>query len=322
VDKRSFLLQTVSVAALGIVGRPAAAQAAFPSQPLRIIVATPAGGGSDTAARLIAQSLSRSLGQQVLVENRPGGNGVPAVQAVLSAPADGYTLLWAQASMTGMPLLVKSAPIKSMSEFAPVVNIVNIVYGILVNPKVPATTVNELTAALRASPDRMNYGTGALSEYLLTVLYLRAVGARATRVPYKGGAQLMPDLLSGELQFNFGPLAPALAHVQLGKLRLLATLPDRSGATPDVPSLAEAGVLIDALPTWNGLVAPPGTPTEVTARLAQEVNRALAEPAVRSALTAQGFRVSGGTPQQMGQSIEAASATWRQFVREYEIPQE
>jgi tripartite-type tricarboxylate transporter receptor subunit TctC len=301
---------------------PARAQPALASRPLRIIVATPAGGASDTAARLVAESLTKSLGQQVLVENKPGGNGVLAVQAVLSAPADGHTLLWAMSSMAGMPLLVKSAPVKSMSEFTPVVLVVNLMYGLLVNTKVPANTVGEFSAYLKANPDRTSYATGALSEYMVTAHYLRSAGLKALRVPYKGGAQLMPDLITGEVQFNFGPLAPALPHVRSGRLRLLATLPDRHEIVAGVPSLAAAGVATDMLPTWNGLVAPPGTPREVVSRIAQDVNRALADPAVRSALEAQGFRVTGGTPQQMGEAIELASATWRQFVRDYDIPQE
>lgn len=323
MNRRLLLLSPLMAAALNALAQPAAhAQPSFPSQPLKIIVATPPGGASDTAARLLAQSLSRSLGQQVVVENKPGGNGVPAVQTVLGAPADGHTLLWAMSSMAGMPMLVKSAPVKSMSDFAPVVGVVNLVYGLFVNPAVPANNVTELATHLKAHPDKLSYGTGVLSEYMATVHYLRSVGAKAVRVPYKGGAQLMPDLISGELQFNIGPLAPGLPHVRSGKLRLLATLPERSDSAPGVPALREAGIATDALPTWNGLVAPPGTPPAVTERIAAEVNRALAETGLRSALEAQGFRVSGGTPQQMATAIETAAATWRQFIRDYDIPQE
>ncbi len=321
--KRSFLLFTIGSALLiAASAGHAHAQAAFPSRPLKIVVATPAGGGSDTAARLVAQALSRNLGQPVTVENKPGGNAVPAIQAVLSAPADGHTLLWAQASMAGLPLIVKGAPIRSMAEFVPVNIVVNLVYGLMVNPEVPATTVAELTRYLKANPDRANYGTGPLSEYLLTMHYLSAAGAKAVRVPYKGGAQMMPDLMSGELQFYLGPLSPALPHIRSGKLRLLATLPERSDATPGVPSFAEAGIPASALPTWNGMVAPPGTPRDRAARLAQEVNRVLADPTLRSALEAQGFRVDGSSPQQMESAINSATVTWRHFVQEYAIPQE
>jgi tripartite-type tricarboxylate transporter receptor subunit TctC len=323
MNNRTFRLSALFAAGLlAAAPLPALAQTGPVGQPLKIVVATPAGGASDTAARLIAQQLAKSPGKQVLVENKPGGNGVLAVRAVLSAPADGQTLLWAMSSMAGMPLLVKSAPVKSMSEFVPVAPVVNLVYGLFVNPKVPAFTVAELTAHLRANPDRLSYGTGVLGEYMVTMHYLRSAGLKALRVPYKGGAQLMPDLISGQLQFNIGPLMPALPHVKSGKLRLLAILPDRSAEAPGVPSLAEAGVPTDTLPTWNGLVAPPGTPRDVAARLSQDVNRVLADPSVRAALEAQGFRVAGGTPQQMGEAIESATAVWRQFVHDYDIAQE
>jgi tripartite-type tricarboxylate transporter receptor subunit TctC len=132
----------------------------------------------------------------------------------------------------------------------------------------------------------------------------------------------MPDLISGELQFNIGPLAPGLPHVRSGKLRLLATLQSQSEVMPGVPSLADFGIATDTLPTWNGLVAPPGTPPAVASRLAQEVNRALAEPALRVALEAQGFKVTGGGPPQMGVAVESAASVWRQFIRDYNISQE
>lgn len=321
--RRSLLFSSASATVLAAMApRTALTQGGLGGQPLKIIVATPAGGASDAAARLLAQSLARNLGQPVLVENKPGGNGAPAVQAALSAPPDGHTLLWVMASMAGMPLLMKSPPIKSLGEFAPVTTVVDLLYGLFVNPKVPAGTVDEFTAHLRANPDRLTYGTAVLGEYMVTAQFLRAAGLKALRVPYKGGTQLMPDLISGELQFYIGPLAPALGHVRSGKLRLLATLPERSDIVPGVPSLAEGGLSVDTLTAWNGLVAPPRTPSEVTARLAQEVQRALAEPTLRGALQAQGFRVSGGTPQQMGLAIESAAVTWQKFVRDYEIAQE
>jgi tripartite-type tricarboxylate transporter receptor subunit TctC len=321
--RRYGLLFTLSNAMLLATTAPIAlAQSSPSSQTLRIVVATPAGGASDTAARLVGLALSKNTGHPVIVENKPGGNGVPAVQTVLTAPADGQTLLWAMSSMAGMPLLVKSSPVKSMAEFTPVSPVVNIVYGVFVNPRVPANTVAELTAHIKANPDRLNYGTGVLGEYMVTEHYLHAAGLKAMRIPYKGGAQLMPALISGELQFNIGPLAPALPHVKSGKLRLLATLPGRGEVVAGVPSLADSGIDTDALPTWNGLLAPPGTPQDVVSRLAQEVNRTLADRALRTALETQGFRVTGGTPQQMSAAIESATTAWRQFIRDYNIPQE
>ncbi|HEY1131225.1 MAG TPA: tripartite tricarboxylate transporter substrate binding protein [Roseateles sp.] len=317
MNKRRFLL----AAGLAGLGLHAAARSAA-ADPLKVIVATPAGGASDTAARIVAQALASQSGRQVMVENRPGGNGVPAVQALLTAPPDGKTLLWASGSMAGLPILVRSSPLKSMNELTPVAPVMNLVYGLFVNPRIPARTVEEFGAYLRAHPDQLSYATGVLSEYMAAVAYLRAAGARALRVPYKGGAQLLPDLIAGEVQFNIGPLAPALPHVRSGRLRLLATLPDRSEAVPDVPAMAEAGLAVEALPSWNGLVAPPHTPPDVVARLAEGVNRVLAGPGLRHTLEAQGLRVTGGTPEQLAEAIDTATQTWRRFVREHDIPQE
>lgn len=323
MHKRPFLLLAVSGIVLSAIGpQPVLAQGNPSNQTLKIVVATPAGGASDTAARLLAQSLSKPLGHPVIVENKPGGNGVLAVQSVLTSPPDGRTLLWATSSMAAMPQLVKSSPVKSFAEFTPVTPVVNLTFGVFVNPKVPATTLPELSAYLKANPDRVNYGTGVLAEYMVTMNYLHAAGLRATRVPYKGGAQLMPDLISGEIQLNIGPLAPALPYVRSGKLRLLATLQSQTGGMPGVPSMADFGIPTDALPTWNGLVAPPGTPKDVANRIAGEVNRALTDPALRTALEAQGFRVTGGDPQQMATAIESATKLWRQFIHDYDIPQE
>lgn len=323
MNRREFVLSSLSVSALsGVAPTLALAQAATSSQPLRIIVATPPGGASDAAARALSQVLSKNLGQQVVVENKPGGNGVPAVQTVLAAPADGRTLLWTMSSMAGMPMLVKGAPIKSLSEMLPITSVVNLVYGVFVNPLVPAKTMAELTEHLRANPGKLSYGTGVLSEYMVALHYLHAIGAKAVRVPYKGGAQLMPDLISGVLQFNIGPLAPALAHVKTGKLRLLATLPDRAELIAGVPSMHQSGINTDQIATWNGLTAPPGTPKEAIDRLAHEVHRALAEPSLRSQLEAQGFRIADSGPAQFGAAIESAAVAWRQFIRDYDIPQE
>lgn len=324
MDKRNFLRSSLAGAgALVLRGTQALAQqpGARADRVLRIIVATPAGGASDTAARLLAQVLARQTGQTVLVDNKPGGNGVPAILSLLAAPADGQTLLWAMSSMAGMPLLVKSSPVKSLAELTPVAPVANVVFGLFVNPGIPAATLQEFSTYLKANPDKLAFATGVLSEYMATAQYLRLAAARAVRVPYKGGSQLMPDLVSGQVQFNIGPLAPGLPLVRSGKLRLLATAPDRLDALPGVPLLWDASSGA-SLPTWNGLVAPPRTPAETIARASQEVNHALADTALRSAFEAQGLRVTGGSPQHLREAMDSAADTWRQFIRDYDIPQE
>ena len=320
----SRLIATLLAMPLSFAAVSAMAQtpSTFPNRPLKIIVATPAGGASDTAARLIAQAIGSSLGQQVVVENKPGANGVLALQAAQAAPPDGHTLLWAQASMAAIPMLMKNPPAKPIGEFTPISQVVNLTYGLFVNPSIPANSVAELTAFLKANPDKLNYATGPLGEYMVAAHYLKAVGAKAVRVPYKGGAQIMPDLISGQVQFNFGPLSAGIQHARANKLKLLAVLPSRSSTAPEVPSLAEAGIPAGNIPQWNGLMATPGTPRDIATRISAEVAQALKNPAMRTAFEAQGFQVVASTPQVMADAVESATVAWRNFVRDYDIPQE
>ena len=306
--------------ALGLSASAAWGQSAAGT--LRIIVATPAGGASDAAARLLGQALSKRTGQAVVVENRPGGNGVPAMLALLAAPPDGQTLLWAMSSMAGMPMLMKSSPIRSLSELVPVSSIVQINYGLVLSPKVPAQNLGEFNAYLKANPGRLNYATGPLSEYMIATQYLRHFGLDAQRVPYKGGVPVIPDLINGEVHFYFGALSPLLPQVRAGKLRLLATLPDPAELVAGVPSMSSVGVKTDNIPSWNGLMAPPRTPLAAAQRLANEVHAALGDGELRTSLEGHGFRVVGSNPAQMAHMVETAGAAWKAFVRDYDIPQE
>lgn len=314
----------VSLALLALLPlAQAATQAAFPARPVTLIVPTPPGGPSDTAARLVARSMSNAWGQTVVVENRAGANGAIAAQAVMTAVPDGYTLLWSNASMAGLPYVMKSPPYRSMSELAPVSNAVVLGYALFVNRDLPVQNFTDLVAYGRANPGKLNYATGVLGEYGMAVHVLDAVGVKGERVPYKGGAQLMPDLISGQVQINFGPIAGGLQHAKAGKLRVLATaLPQRSPLLPDVPTFAELGVSSGTLSFWNALFAPAATPPEVAARLSAAVARALQAPAVQEPLRASGTEPLGSTPQQLAEAVEAASTAWATFVRDYGIAQE
>lgn len=314
----SFLALAVSAL---LAAAPAAAE--YPSRPLRLIVPVAAGGPADSAARLLAQELSRSMGQPIVVENRAGASGAVAARALLSAPPDGYTLMWAISSMSALPMLQKSPPFRSLAELVPVSMVGSLVFGMFVHPGVPATSVAEFVSYARANPDRLNVATGTLGEYMATTQFLKATGIRAVRVPYKGTAQLMPDLLSGRVHWNFAPLSGGVQHVREGKLRLLAILlPARSPVAPGIPTLDEAGVAGVFAPTWQAIFAPPGTPTEVTNRLSSEVNEALRLPSLREQLERQGLQVEGSGPEYLAAAIARTEQTWRTFIREYDIPQE
>ncbi|MEK8050096.1 tripartite tricarboxylate transporter substrate binding protein [Ideonella sp. DXS22W] len=303
--------------------RPALAAPAWPQRPVRLIVPTPAGGPSDVVARLVGQGLAGAWGQSVVVENRPGAAGALAAQAVLSAVPDGHTLLWVQASMAGLPMVQKQSPYRSLAEFTPVARMLHFGYALFASTALPVRTVPELQAWARQHPGQLNYATGTLGEFMVGVHVLSALGVQAERVPYKGGAQLMPDLMSGQVQLNCGPILSGLQHVRAGKLRALAVmLPQRSPLLPDVPTAAELGVPSADLPTWNAVVAPPGLPRELAARLAADLSAAVASPAVRDTLEQQGASAAGGTPAQLAQAIDSATDAWRSFVRTHDIAAE
>ena len=313
----------ITAALLFSSGVPAVALAtpAFPTRPVTIVVPTPAGGPSDTAARLVAKSLGAAWGLPVVVENKVGANGAIAAQAVMNAPPDGHTLLWAQAAMAGMPFVQKAAPYRSLGELAPVANVVNFGFALFVNRDLPVQTFSDLVAYGRRHPDQLSFGTGTLGEFMIAAHVLQATGVKALRVPYKGGAQVMPDLIGGQVQMNFGPILSGLQHVRAGKLRMLATaLPQRSSLLPDVPTLNELGIPAGELPTWNAVFAPRDTPRDVTQKVAAAIAKSLREPEVRSVLEANGAEILGSTPTQLAEAVEAATGAWKAFVRDNQVP--
>ena len=312
--KITRLLSRLATAAAMVA---ASASGAYPEKAIRIIVPFPAGGASDAAARAIGQGLAKSLAQPVVVENRPGANGAIAAQAVHASPPDGYTLLWTPASMVSLPSLMKKPPFSTLSEFAPVAGVGELPFCLYVNAQVPARTAAELAAYARANPSRVNYGSGSISEQLAGEQFARSSGARLEQVPYKGGAQLMPDLVSGLLQMNIGPASTGLPHVQSGRLRALAVLTSqRSPLLPDVPTAIEAGMPDLSVPTWQGIVAPPKTPRTITEKLSKSVNDALRDPETSSRLEKIGLLRAGTTPDELGTLIRRDGALWSAFVRD------
>lgn len=322
IDRRTVGL-AVMAALWGAILPPPSHAADYPNRTVTIVVPTPAGGPSDTAARLVARWLSAAWAQPVIVENRAGAGGAIAAQSVMAAAPDGYTLLWAQASMAAMPFLSKGAPFKTLGELTPVANVVSFGYALFINRDLPVQNFAELVAYGRTHPDRLNFATGTPGEYMVAAHVLKAVGVKAQQVPYKGGAQLMPDLVSGQVQINFGPIPSGLQHVRAGRLRMLATaLPQRSPLLPDVPTLAELGIPSGTLPTWNALFAPAGVPVELAEKVSAAVAQALKDPAVQGPLKASGAEPLGSTPQQLAEAVEAATAVWKAFVREHDLPKE
>ena len=291
--------------------------------PLRVILPVPPGGPSDSAARALMQALGKATGRTVVFDNKPGAGGALAARALMDARPDGQTVLWTLASMTGIPLLQKTPPFQSLAEFTPVGVVGRFTFAMFVPADSPARSVAEFVAQSRAATEPPSCGHGTLGKLMAAAQFLKASGARAVHVPYKGGAQLMPDLSSGRLQLNFGPVSSGLALTRAGKLRALAVLSDtRSPVLPEVPTLAELGIATGPLPTWQALMAPAGTPPELTRALHRDVAAALRDADLKAQLDRMALQADGGAPEALGALVRSDIEVWRSFVREHQIAPE
>jgi tripartite-type tricarboxylate transporter receptor subunit TctC len=318
--KSLFLMLTLAVSVASASG---SACAQYPSKPIHLIVPLAAGGPTDNVARTVAQALSRAIGQPVVVENKPGADGAIGTQAAIHAAPDGYTLLFAPSSVVAIPLVHRSTAVDPIHDLEPVSMIGRFPFGLYVHPGVPAKSLAEFIAYARANPDKLDFATSTASEFLAAAQFMKATGVRMTRVPYKGAAQAMPDLIAGRVQVNFGPLSVGLPYVRDGRLRVLATLlPERSPFAPEVPTLAEAGYPEAGVPTWQALFMPAKTPQEVVDRISGEVNEVLRDRVVRAQLDRLSFQIEGSTPRALGATIRADARLWEQFVREYGLASE
>jgi tripartite-type tricarboxylate transporter receptor subunit TctC len=303
------------VLSLALAAIPASAQ--YPTKPVRLIVPFAAGGPTDTVARIVGQALSKSIGQAVVIENRPGADGVIAAQALVSAPADGYTLLFAASSMVALPLVNKPAPFDPVTEFAPVSLVGRFAFCMYVHPSVPARSVAEFIKYARANGGTLSYASSNLNEFMAASRFMKAAAISMLRVPYKGAAQAMPDLIAGRIQVNFAPISAGLPYVKDGRLRILASLlAERSPATPEVPTMTEAGLPAISVPTWQAIFGPAKTPGEILDRLSREVNLILQGSDVRAQLERQVLHVEGSTPPALSAIVREDMRAWGQFIRE------
>lgn len=260
------------VGALALLNASVAAQTAYPNKSIRLIVPIVAGGPSDAAARALAKGLSAGLGQQVVVENRPGGNTGIGAGGVLNAAPDGYTLLFALASNAGLPHLSKTSPYKSLGEFTPVSTIGGNTQCLVVPASVPAKTLAEFAAYAKASAQPLMRGANNVSEDMVAGQITGALGFKLERVPYKGAPQMLPDLLEGRLQAAVLPVGASVPHVRSGRLTMLGcSMAERIAALPTVPTLAESGVSAAPLITAHFVLGPPRLPVEIVERLAAAV---------------------------------------------------
>jgi tripartite-type tricarboxylate transporter receptor subunit TctC len=312
-----FAAATVSLAAL--LGAGAAPAQDFPNKPLRLIVAQPAGSSADILMRMVAQKLTESLGQNVLVDNRPGANGIIGMDALAKSRPDGYTIAMAAPSpMTVNQFIYKSLPYKPLEDFAPVTQTTGITFALVANPNLAAKTVGELVALAKAKPDSLNYsspGIGNLSHLGAELLSSEA-GIKMRHIPNKGDTPALLDVMSGNTDFTIITMPAALPHIRSGKLRLIATAGrTRSPVFPDVPTIAESGYPAVVIEGWSGIIAPAGTPPEVVAKLQREISKLFTLPEFKETVGKQGADVAGTTPDAFAAFIRAEAAKWARVVK-------
>lgn len=315
------LLHTASLVAAAAVLGPGAAGALaqeYPKKPITMIVPYPAGGATDILARALGEKLTASLGQQVVIDNRPGANGNIGAQIAAKAAPDGYTLLMSPAStLTHNPSLYSKMPFDPLKDFAPISIVAETPMVVVVNPAVPAKSIKELVDLAKSKPGALSFaspGTGS-SPHLSGELFKLMTKTDMVHVPYKGAAPAVTDLVGGQVQLMFDTIVSSLPHVKSGKLRALAVTPaKRSPLRPELPTVAEAGVPGYEATTWFGLLAPAGTPKPIIEKLHNEVVKILKTPDMKSRLDQLGAEPIGNTPEEFTAAMKQEMAKWAKVV--------
>ena len=318
-SRRHGLKLLAAAATLAVAGG-AAAQGAFPSKPINIIVPFSAGGTTDILARIVGQALSVELGQAVIIDNKPGAGGNIGGQAAARAPADGYALFMGTVGTHAInQSLYKKMPFDPIKDFAPLSRVATVPNLLVAHPSRPYKTVKELIAYAKAHPGEVTYGSpgSGASPHVSGALFQSMTKAELTHVPYKGSAPAVSDLLGNQIAIMFDNMPSAIQHVRSGKLRPIAvTTAKRSPELPDVPTIAEAGVPGYEATSWFGLWAPVKTPADVQQKLHAALSKVLKDPAVVKKISDQGGDVVIDTPAQFDAFIKAEAAKWGKVVKE------
>jgi tripartite-type tricarboxylate transporter receptor subunit TctC len=325
----SSLMRTALLAAGAIclsVSGVAHAQQDYPNRSIRIVVPWPAGGATDNVARVVAQKLSPILNQPVVVENRPGATGTIGTQAVIQSPPDGYTLLFMAASLhTFSPHLMKSMPFDTVADVTPISISVQFPYVLAVSAESPYKSVDDLIKAAKAQPGKLAYGSFGVGSgpHIVSELFRQQVGIDVFHVPYKGGAQVTAGLLGGDIPFMFDSLPSPLGHIRGGRLRALAvTSAKRAPAAPDVPTLAESGIDIEAI-IWLGLGGPANLPAEVVAKLFDAMKQIAADPDHRKRIETMGAEATtSSSPQDFRTFMIRERERWGKVIQDAKISPE
>jgi tripartite-type tricarboxylate transporter receptor subunit TctC len=301
-----------------------AAEPAYPTKPLRVLVGFSPGGGTDVAIRIIGKKLSELWNQQVVVDNRPGAGGLVAFEIVAKANPDGYTLLAASPSFAIQPGLALKLPYDPIRDFAPITEASASPYLLVVNPNVQAASVKELVTLAKAQPGKLNYASGGIgsAQHLVTELFRMMAGVDIVHVPYKGAVSV-PDLIAGRVQILMSGVPQSLSHIQAGRLRALGvTTPKRSPVLPNVPTIAEAGVPGYAVTVWYGVFTTGRTPQSIVQRLNAGFVQAIQSPDVKQQLNAMGLEAVGNPSAQFAASVASEIRQWGEVIRKAGIKAE
>jgi len=313
------------LAVSAVLALSAAVHAAqYPARPLRFVIPFPVGGPTDGAGRIIGQALSQSLGQTVVIDNRPGADGAIGPELVMKAPADGYTILMGtSSSMAAVPAMRKKPPYDPLADFVPITFVGWNSLLLVVNSKVPVKTVSELIEYARANPGKLNVAA-ANPPSIFAMAQLKSIAKLETvDVTYKGDAGALPDLLAGRVHVLAAGTNLVLPYVKEGRLRALATfMRTRTRPAPEVPTMAEAGVPRFSIFPWVGLFGPAKTPKEVVDRLSREVGAVLNRPDVREQLDKIGFEPESSTPQELTAFVKEQIKAWAEVARDAGIPKQ
>ena len=291
----------------------------WPTKPVRMIIAFPPGGPTDLVSRVLAQKLSEQLGQQVIVDNKPGAGGNIAAELAARAAPDGYTIFYNTSAIVIGPALYGKVNYDTLKDFAPVLLTASVPMVLVVNPQLPARSVKEFVDLAKTRSGALNYsssGTGTIT-HLASAMMSTQTGIQTQHIPYKGSAPGLVDLASGQTQFMIDTINTVLPYVRDNRLRGLAvTSAKRSPLLPDLPTLAEAGISGFEAAAWQGIVVPTGTPNEIVQKLNAEVNKALTHPDIRSRLAAQGADILGGTPAEYAAYLRSEMPRWAKAVKD------
>jgi tripartite-type tricarboxylate transporter receptor subunit TctC len=310
-------LRLAAAAAIACAIPPSSYALDYPTKPVHLIVGVAPGGANDTVARLVAQALAERLGQPVVVENRPGAGGNVGLEAVVNAPPDGYTLLFATSANALGASFYDNANVNFARDIAPVASLVRGPLIMEVNPSFPARTIPEFIAYAKANPGKINMasaGTGN-TTHLAGVLFMMLTGTTLTHVPYRGGAPAVADLIGGQVQVYFDGISGSLGYVRSGKLRALGvTTAQRSDVLPDVPSIGEFVPGYEA-GGWYGIDVPKDVPAAIVDRLNTEINACLADPTLKTRLADLGYATFGGSPAEFGNMIAREIDKWAEVIK-------